>query len=69
VIGLHITCLYCDLKWEAHVYTKESIDRIRCAKCGDKNLKVKDLSSYKINTYEGAPEFITKPEIEWGPTD
>ncbi len=59
---VHFTCTYCNHKWEAQVYSKVAIDNTRCPKCKDANLEVRDPKSRTIDTYAGAPPFISKDD-------
>ena len=52
-----IICLYCDHKETRQYFSKSMVKGDKCSRCGDKNLKVKEESSTKIDTYIGCPEF------------
>lgn len=54
---VHITCNYCDLKWEETVYSEIALKSKRCMKCKDKNLRIRDLKDFYIDTYIGCPPF------------
>jgi hypothetical protein len=51
--------MYCGHKWDKVVYNKQSIEDEKC-RCGDSNLKVRDLSVAKIDAYKGCPPFPPK---------
>lgn len=62
---IHITCNYCDFKWEKNIYTRDSVSSEVCPKCKDTNLKVKDAKQDKIDYYEGSPAFRDDDELDY----
>lgn len=52
-----LTCKYCDYKFEVEYYSIASAQFDRCKKCGDKNLKIEEITKSKIDYYEGCPPF------------
>jgi DNA-directed RNA polymerase subunit RPC12/RpoP len=56
-------CTYCNFKWTKKVYSASDTD-IKCLKCDDKNLIVKELAKTKIDTYIGCPPFEEKKETK-----
>jgi hypothetical protein len=56
---VHLTCNYCGLQWSANHYSKATIDKLSCSKCGDSSLKVKSEETTR-DYYEGAPSFPEK---------
>lgn len=65
---VELTCKYCGKKWERHVYTKSTLSRERCTRCGDRNLTAKDVDNSKIDYYQGSPPFV-KPNEPENPPD
>ncbi len=56
-------CNYCDHSWRKQVYSAESADK-KCLKCDDRNLVVKELDKYRVDAYQGCPEFPEKKKEE-----
>ena len=61
---IEFTCLYCDHKFIKTYYSSSDVSLEKCPKCGDKNLKAKDVKKDKIDTYDGSPPFPEKPKKE-----
>lgn len=59
---VELECMYCGHKWEQTVYNKQTVENACCPKCKDSNLKIRDASAAKIDTYKGSPPFPPKPE-------
>ena len=57
---VQLTCTYCDHKFIKSIYNTDIIKSTVCQKCGDRNLKAKELSSVTIDSYEGCPPFPEK---------
>ncbi len=67
----HITCLYCDYKWEVSLENAISLQFENCPKCKDHNVKIKSKSKEKIDYYKGSPEFPgpdfdDASDMDWG---
>jgi hypothetical protein len=59
---LHLTCRYCNNKFEKDFYSRSQVKYIRCTICNDKNLDIKNIDSIeKIDQYKDDPKF-TKEE-------
>jgi DNA-directed RNA polymerase subunit RPC12/RpoP len=50
-------CTYCGYKWLQEYYNEYLLLSLKCVKCNDKKLKLKNPSENKINTYDGSPPF------------
>jgi NAD-dependent SIR2 family protein deacetylase len=57
---VELECTYCGHKWEKTAYNKESIESEVCPHCKDSTLKVRDLSTSKVDYYKGSPPFPTR---------
>jgi len=57
MIEVSLECQYCGHKWIYRAYSKASIDKLKCNKCSDSNLTVRNLSDNKIDYYQGSPAF------------
>lgn len=64
---LDLECTYCGFKWQKEVYAYQTTDQLKCenGNCKDSNLKIRDLSKTKIDTYKGCPPF-PKKDKQWG---
>lgn len=53
---IQLTCTYCGHDWrlDLHSYSPNSD---KCPRCGDKNLRKKDLERSTIDYYQGSPPF------------
>ena len=47
---MQITCNYCDYKWEQFIYSSMK-DSLKCDRCGDKQLRVRDIADIKVDYY------------------
>jgi transcription elongation factor Elf1 len=63
---IELECTYCGKKWEATVYNKQMIEAMSCSKCGDSNLKVRDLAVAKIDTYSTKENAVSKVDYYQG---
>ncbi len=59
---VRLICKYCDHKWDTHIYSRDAAFKTKCAKCGDRHIRVKDIEDDVIDTYAGSPPF-PKEEI------
>lgn len=57
-----LTCTYCDHYFTRYVPKKSELNNAYCIKCGDSNLKIRDLALSKQDYYSGAPEFPANPD-------
>jgi hypothetical protein len=62
---VELECTYCGHKWEKMVYNKQTVESERCPHCNDSNLKVRDASVSKVDTYAGSPPFPPKNDADW----
>jgi len=58
---VEITCTYCGYMEERVIFSQSQLEGARCGKCGDKNLKFKNPSESKLDTYSGSPPFKKDP--------
>lgn len=58
VVELEFT--YCGKKWNHVARSQAEIELMKCSKCGDSGLKVRDASKSKIDGYAGCPPFPEK---------
>lgn len=63
---IHLECIYCGHIWDRLIYSEDQISKIKCIKCGDRKLKVKDYKDNKLDSYIGCPPF---PEKEIKPLE
>ena len=55
-----LECKYCGAKWERQLYTSNA--KANCYKCGDSNVKFKELAQHKVDYYKGTPAFREEDE-------
>lgn len=51
MIELLIECLYCGFSWTESVWNKSHVDSLKCSRCGDLTLKIRDLTKSQIDYY------------------
>lgn len=52
-----LTCQYCNFEWEIN-YTPQ--DPLYCGTCSDRNIRIVNLATSKIDYYAGSPPFPEK---------
>lgn len=52
-----LSCYYCGYSWQINY---EPRDTIYCIKCKDKNLRLINIATQKVNYYVGSPPFPEK---------
>lgn len=61
-----LICTYCNKKWERNIYSSSNVTEFECPVCGDKHVKIKDLTIDKVDYYAGSPPFQDQePTINW----
>lgn len=63
-MDVDMQCTYCGKKWRLIAQSQWELMNAKCGVCGDKHIKMKDLSKETINYYQGSPPFPNK--IDWG---
>lgn len=48
---LELRCMYCDKHWTKTVYYMSSAEDAKCPRCGDSNVKVKEVEKSDVYGY------------------
>lgn len=59
---VEMECTYCGQKWQETTMNPTSLVNTRCSKCGDKTIRMKDVTKTKVDYYQGCPPFPAKKE-------